>query len=139
MIIPVSLSPQMFHQSNHTMSRDRQGGMSEETRVMLNAIKTTEPPDHPYTTPFPKDASIYSYRFVKEGTGIWELWSKELEDKPPIPKDADFNEIIVPTVDTVRYITLFDMLLTHQKATLFVGPTGTGKSVYLTVSCGDSL
>lgn len=82
----------------------------------------------------PPGGTIYKFFLLKEGGGKWESWSKRLVGLPPIPKDAQYNEIIVPTVDTVRYTFLMDLLVTHQKALLLVGPTGTGKSVYILVS-----
>jgi dynein heavy chain len=67
-----------------------------------------------------------------QGLGKWKLWSDELMYMPPIPRDIPVNQIIVPTVETIRYTALFQMLIQHQKPVLLVGPTGTGKSVYIT-------
>ena len=68
---------------------------------------------------------------AEEGNQYWEPWSHQLYSVPAISKDTLFNEIIVETLDTVRFTTLVNMLITHQKSVLVVGPTGTGKSAYI--------
>ncbi|XP_060113048.1 dynein axonemal heavy chain 7 [Heteronotia binoei] len=108
------------------------GPMSDETREKYKLLSCTEQLSAKIlTVPFPEDGTIYEYRFVKEGEGRWEPWVEALKSAPPIMKDMLFNEIIVPTLDTIRYFALMELLTTHQKPAIFVGPTGTGKSVYI--------
>ncbi|CAJ1078792.1 dynein heavy chain 7%2C axonemal [Xyrichtys novacula] len=108
------------------------GALSEETRACHGILATVEAPPKQLTVPLPTEGTVYHYRFIKEGPGRWELWADQLKTAPPIRKDMQFNEIIVPTVNTVRYMALMELLVTHQKPTIFIGPTGTGKSVYIT-------
>ncbi|XP_014666536.1 PREDICTED: dynein heavy chain 7, axonemal-like [Priapulus caudatus] len=107
------------------------GGMSEETRKSMSFPNLVAAPNTPYTSVIPEAGRVYNYNFVKEDNGCWRRWAEQLKDVPPIPKDAVVNQIIVPTVDTVRYSALMEMLVTHQMPVLFVGPTGTGKSIYI--------
>jgi type IV secretory pathway ATPase VirB11/archaellum biosynthesis ATPase len=44
------------------------------------------------------------------------------------------NQIIVVTVETIRTWALLSLLIPHFKHVMFVGPTGTGKSAYTTVT-----
>ena len=46
---------------------------------------------------------------------------------PKVP----FFSLMVPTVETVRYTTLLEMLLSIGKPVFFTGSTGVGKSVII--------
>ncbi|KAK5646415.1 hypothetical protein RI129_004879 [Pyrocoelia pectoralis] len=87
--------------------------------------------EKPYILTIPPAETVFDYRFIKEGKGKWILWNNDLLTAPPIPRDIPVNQIIVTTVETIKSIALMTLLVEHGKAMLVVGPTGTGKSVYI--------
>eukprot|EP00803_Ostreobium_quekettii_P003694 evm.model.scf_198.7 EVM.evm.TU.scf_198.7 scf_198:70733-88803(+) len=73
--------------------------------------------------------TVYDYVFDMKGAS-WKRWSSMIVDTA-IPPDTAIRSIVVPTVDTVRYTYMLDVVLQNGYPCLFVGPTGTGKSVYI--------
>ena len=88
-------------------------------------------PAVPITQLFPEGKLVYDFTFDKE-RAKWVPWMDTVSKEATVlDPEADFANIIVPTQDTVRSTFLFDALVRHGHPVLFVGPTGTGKSVYV--------
>ncbi|KAJ3073863.1 Dynein heavy chain 7, axonemal [Podochytrium sp. JEL0797] len=77
------------------------------------------------------DGSVYDFVFDKMDGGKWRPWVDTIDPSFAISPKAKYDDIMVPTLDTARYSFLLKTLITHNKPVLFVGPTGTGKSMYV--------
>ncbi|XP_029142079.1 dynein heavy chain 12, axonemal [Protobothrops mucrosquamatus] len=81
--------------------------------------------------PFEEKGLVYDYMFELKGKGRWAHWNEAVKNVNYNDKSIKVQDIIVPTMDTVRYTYLMELCIKYGKALLFVGPTGTGKSVYV--------
>lgn len=78
---------------------------------------------------FPEGRLVHDFTFDKS-KGKWVPWVELLPDTP-IDPEAEYTTIIVQTADTLRYNFLVKTLSENNKHLLLVGPTGTGKTVYV--------
>ncbi|CAB3982986.1 dynein heavy chain 12, axonemal-like, partial [Paramuricea clavata] len=104
----------------------------------LRELLTGKDEKHPIPTSigkvdnaFPTDGLVYDFLFEAKGRGNWIHWTKTIKSSNLGGKGTKISEIIVPTMDTARYKFLIDILIRHNKPVMLVGPTGTGKSVYI--------
>ena len=75
----------------------------------------------------PDELTIFDWCFDRQNA----TWVKWTATKPEFSVDTKlaFNEIVVPTDDSIRMKYLLRLLLTTGKHVLTPGPTGTGKTV----------
>ena len=76
---------------------------------------------------FPEERLVYDYKFNVE-TKEWIYWKYTISEYA-VDIKLSYNEIVVPTVDSIRMKFLTKFLLLNSKHCLTPGPTGTGKSV----------
>jgi dynein heavy chain len=73
--------------------------------------------------------SLYDSSFDLQ-IGRWNPWEDQIEEFKPPPGIA-YSKIFVPTVDTTRYNFLVHKFLSCKQPVLFIGESGTAKSVML--------
>ncbi|KAF4799422.1 Dynein heavy chain 7, axonemal [Turdus rufiventris] len=103
--------------------RETLSGKSETNPVPENLGK--------WECPLEEKGLVYDYVYELKGKVGWIHWNEFIEPISYSDKNVKIQDIIVPTMDTVRYTYLLDLFITHGKPLLLVGPTGTGKSVYV--------
>ncbi|KAI9203090.1 dynein heavy chain and region D6 of dynein motor-domain-containing protein [Polychytrium aggregatum] len=101
-------------------------------RTLITGQVTEYPPPQGFSleTIIP-EGSVYDYIFERSDGGRWRNWLETIVTEYVIPAKAKYDDILVPTIDTVRYAYLLKLLARHSKQVLFIGPTGTGKSTYI--------
>ncbi|KAJ3154924.1 Dynein heavy chain 7, axonemal [Geranomyces michiganensis] len=108
------------------------GSVDSASQVKFDACVKgiAETLSEPLKLELPSDSTLYDYVFQPGEADRWVPWLTTIE-KVPIPANAEFNDIIIPTKDTARYSYLMDLMISHDIGFLLVGPTGTGKSKYI--------
>ena len=63
-------------------------------------------------------------------TGKWYKWL-EMPNRTEfkVNEEQKFNELVIPTPDTLKMSWLISMVVPIKKHLLFTGPTGTGKTL----------
>lgn len=78
----------------------------------------------------PAEGLYFDYEYTYRGKGNWKHWP-EIAKIMRIEEAANIQQVLVPTVDTVKYISVIERHINHNKPVLLIGPTGTGKSYYM--------
>ncbi|KAK7111861.1 dynein axonemal heavy chain 3-like isoform X2 [Littorina saxatilis] len=78
---------------------------------------------------FPERDTVFDYAFQKKTGGHWIPWMETREAKKTAEgPGAKLSDMIIETPETMRQEFFLHVYLTHEIPTLFIGPTGTGKS-----------
>ncbi|KFP76630.1 Dynein heavy chain 7, axonemal, partial [Apaloderma vittatum] len=102
-----------------------------ETLAGKNEVNPVPTSVRKWECPFEERGLVYDYVYELKGKGCWTHWNVFIKNINYSDKNMKIQDIIVPTLDTVRYTYLIELFISHGKPLLLVGPTGTGKSVYV--------
>jgi len=76
--------------------------------------------------------TIYDYVY-NSTENHWKPWTEMAGNEPrdKFPEGTVVQDIVVTTIDSLRYSYIMENNIINKIPTLFVGPTGTGKTAYI--------
>jgi len=81
----------------------------------------------PQKVGLPDEGSVYDFMWDKNKKE-WIKWTDTVSDYH-VDNKLSYNEIVVPTFDSIRMQYVKKILLQNKKHVLCPGPTGTGKTI----------
>ena len=83
-----------------------------------------------------KNKTIFDYFIDKRRE--WKHWKDTDEIKKfKEPEGGKYNKILVPTVDTLKYNFILDLMVAQKFPVMFVGESGTAKTVIISNYLGS--
>ena len=79
---------------------------------------------------WPAGSSVFDFIF-STSREAWEPWISASHSTEALQLDKGVSNLLVPTIDTARYIFLAEVLVQQRRPCLLVGPTGVGKTAYV--------
>ncbi|XP_018046945.1 PREDICTED: dynein heavy chain 3, axonemal [Atta colombica] len=79
---------------------------------------------------FPDRGTVYDWIYDKRNNGCWISWMDTMQ-QAPLPATAKASELIIQTRETSIQLFFIKQFMNRSIPLLFVGPTGTGKSVII--------
>ena len=80
-----------------------------------------------YGSKLPEKVNVFDMFYNMEKL-VWQNWSQTVPAFV-IPKNVSYNELIIPTNDSIRHNYFLNLNVKNHMHVLFCGPTGTGKSI----------
>ncbi|KPI89879.1 dynein heavy chain putative dynein heavy chain point mutation [Leptomonas seymouri] len=77
-----------------------------------------------------KTTSFFEVRLEDEAEVRLVSW-QDLVPELSIPEESEYQDIIVPTMETAKYSFLMHLMLRHMHPAMLVGDTGTGKTIMM--------
>ena len=99
--------------------------VDEKYKLDINSLAKWEPKSFIYKLNDTKN--IYDICYDK-GKNLWLSWM-QLIPAYKTPKNVEFHDLIIPTIDLVRNNYFLNMYIKNHYHLLITGPTGTGKTV----------
>ncbi|KAJ2998719.1 Dynein heavy chain 7, axonemal [Globomyces sp. JEL0801] len=109
------------------------GSLDSASQIKFDSIvrKQIKSMKEPIILDIPGDGLVYDYLYTtSELLDQWTLWVDTIEQET-IGVELDYNDILIKTKDTTRYTYLMDLAIRNDIPLLLCGPTGTGKSKYI--------
>ncbi|KAG5499406.1 hypothetical protein JIQ42_04223 [Leishmania sp. Namibia] len=98
---------------------------------LLAALPERDGARHTFTLALPEATiSFFELRF-EDGAEVRLVSWADVVPELTIPAESEYQDIIVPTAETVKYSFLMRLMVQHMHPALLVGDTGTGKTIMM--------